>query len=174
MGAVSSDGAGGPAGRPPGDAGGGPAEVPAADQVRGPVEAAPAYMAKAREVLERDHRHATLAFLYRGGEVVHSESAAMRSRSSKDEFLGRTLPEHVAEHGADGVLLVTEATGPQGDLLVVLAEQADGVRLSLSSPFSVRRWPRRVLLRPVARAVPERIPAFDAVRQTWDGRTQPS
>lgn len=140
--------------------------------MRGPVEAAPAYMAKARDVLERDHRHDTLAFLYRGGEVVHSESPSMRSRAAKDTFLQKTLPQHVTEHGADGVLLVTEAAGPQGDLLVVLAEQADGARLSLSAPFSVRRWPRRVLLKPTGRAVPERIPAFDAVRQTWDGRTQ--
>ena len=144
------------------------------DEVRGPVQAAPAYMAKAREVLERDHRHATLAFLYRGGEVVHSESASMRSRGAKDAFLQTTLPQHVVAHEADGVLLVTEAAGPQGDLLVVLAEQADGARLSLSSPFSVRRFPRRVLLKPTARAVPERIPAFDAVRHAWDGRTRPS
>jgi len=143
-------------------------------QGSGPVEVAAAYMAKAREVLERDQRHGTLAFLYVGGSVVHSESATLRSTSAKDEFLQRTLPQHVVDHGADGVLVVTEAAGPQGDLLVVLAEQADGHRVSLAAPFSVRRWPRRVLISPTARTVPERIPAFDAVRRAWDGRTEQS
>jgi hypothetical protein len=140
----------------------------------GPVEAAPAYLAKAREVLERDHQHATLAFLFRDGEVVHSEVAGYETTAAKDAYLGQALPDRVAEHDADGVLLVGEAAGAQGDLLVVFAEQADGATITLSMPYLVRRFPRRVVLGPVATGAPGTIPAFDAVRRVWRGQPRQS